>query len=459
MVESLLRDVIMVCSLGLLIISYQQWQEVGKVIKGWKRKKGKGKKQKGYQGVTQKPVCVACDKEEGEEKKREPPPRIKPKRGRKRQVKTGQHYCPNERCRYYGWLNLGNISSNGHPNGGRSRQLYCSVCQSYFAETKGTLFYGKRYGPELVQRVLTALAEGLGIRAVGRVFEVEPETVLEWLLEAQQHLVAFTDYLVRELELEQVQMDELFGVLRAVQTGEMSREAAIEQLGRPWLWTAMDPVSKFWLATVVGPRTTQMAQSLVHQVVKRLKAGGVPLFLTDGYRGYQPALLSHYGQWVSPQQGQRKARWMPVPHLHYAQVIKKRGGRRLVSVSTRLVFGSWEVVHQRLAAQGWQVNTAFVERLNLTIRQHVSALGRRVNTLPLSAAGLQQQVALFQTYYNFCLPHAALREVLNNGATSQKWQPRSPAMALGLTDHIWSLGEVLSFRVPPWPQEGAVSLA
>ncbi len=291
-------------------------------------------------------------------------------------------------------------------------------------------------------------------------FEVEPETVLAWLLAASEHIEAFTDYLVREVELEQVQMDELFGVIRAVQAGDKSREAAIDQLDRPWLWTAMDPVSKFWLATEVGPRTTAMAQGLVvHQVVKRLKEGCVPLFLTDGYRGYATALLSHYGQWVSPGKGQRKARWMPVPHLHYGQVIKKRVGRRLVSVSNRLVFGSWEGVQQSFAPHGWQVNTAFVERLNLSIRQHVSGLGRRVNTLALSAAGLEQQVRLYQIYYNFCLPHAALREGLNNGSPSQKWQPHSPAMAVGLTDHIWTLGEVLSFRVPPWPQNVEVSLA
>jgi IS1 family transposase len=307
--------------------------------------------------------------------------------------------------------------------------------------------------------VLTALAEGLGIRAVGRVFEVEPETVLEWLLEASHHMVTFTDYLVRELELEQVQMDELFGIIRAIQAGAMSQEVAIEQLDRPWLWTAMDPVSKFWLATVVGPRTTAMAQRLVHQVVNRLKGDCVPLFLTDGYRGYETALLSHYGQWLPPENGQRKARWMPLPHLHYVQVIKKRVACRLVSVSKRLVFGSWKVTQQSLAAQGWQVNTAFIERLNLSIRQHVSGLGRRVNTLALSPAGLEQQVALYQLYYNFCLPHAALKQSLDKGATAQKWQHRSPAMAVGLTDHIWTLGEVLSFRVPPWPQSGEASIA
>ena len=80
-------------------------------------------------------------------------------------------------------------------------------------------------------------------------------------------------------------------------------------------------------------------------------------------------------------------------------------------------------------------------------------LGRRVNTLALSPTGLVQQVTLFQLYYNFCLPHATLKVALKNNHTRQKWQQRSPAMAVGLTDHLWSLGEVLAFRVPPWPQE------
>jgi hypothetical protein len=81
---------------------------------------------------------------------------------------------------------------------------------------------------------LTALAEGLGIRAVARVFKVEPDTVLDWLLEAGTHMAAFSDYLVRELAVAQVQLDELFGLIRAVEQGEMERQEAIERLDRPW---------------------------------------------------------------------------------------------------------------------------------------------------------------------------------------------------------------------------------
>ena len=97
-------------------------------------------------------------------------------------------------------------------------------------------------------------------------------------------------------------------------------------------------------------------------------------------------------------------------------------------------------------------------RVNLTIRQHVAAVGRRVMTLCKGAEGLRQQLALYHVYYNFCLPHASVRvpllqpEPTNGTGSTKRWRPRTPAMAAGLTDHVWTLREVLLFRVPPWPQ-------
>ncbi len=115
-------------------------------------------------------------------------------------------------------------------------------------------------------------------------------------------------------------------------------------------------------------------------------------------------------------------------------------------------------MEQVLAACGWKLNTAFVERLNLDIRQRVAAVGRRVNTLCKGAEGLQQQVVLFQSYHNFVLPHASVRQPLlvpeptYGSGSAKQWRPQTPAMAAGLTDHVWTLREVLLFRVPPWPQ-------
>src|SRR5262245_11281480 len=101
-------------------------------------------------------------------------------------------------------------------------------------------------------------------------------------------------------------------------------------------------------------------------------------------------------------------------------------------------------------------------RLNLSIRQHVAAVGRRVTTLCKHEAGVRQQLPLYQVYYTFCLPHASLRlplpqhESTDGSGSAQRWQPRTPAMAAGLTDHVWTLREVLLFRVPPWPQPAGV---
>ena len=151
-----------------------------------------------------------------------------------------------------------------------------------------------------------------------------------------------------------------------------------------------------------------------------------------------------------------------LPQLLYAQVVKTVRRRRLVRVSHRVVFGTLEAVQQVLAACGWQIQTAFVERLNLTIRQHVAAIGRRVSTLCKDEEGLNQQLALYHGYYNFCLPHASLRHPLlqpeptHGTGSAKRWQPRTPAMAAGLTDHVWSLKEILLFRVPPWPQPQTV---
>jgi len=396
-----------------------------------------------FPGLTRRPPCAACEQahEHVPQPSSCPPPRIVPTRGRPRQVDTSQHFCPYPDCAYQGWVGLGNLCANGHPSGAPWRQLHCSV------------------------HVIGCLAEGLGIRGTARVFEVDPNTVLGWLVEAADQLRAFSRYFLHDLHLTQVQLDELYAVLSAVKDGAVSEDDAIERLSQSpyWVWTAMDPESKLVLVIDVGDRTLAMAQRVVHQVAQVLAPDCAPLFLTDGFREYMTALLTHYGHWTQPPRRQTtgpapKPRWLPLPNLLYAQVIKTVRRRRLVRVRHRVVFGTLEAVQQVLAACGWQINTAFIERLNLSIRQHVAAVGRRVTTLCKGEDGLHQQLALYHVYHNFCLPHTSLRqpvpqpEPTRGTGSAKRWQPRTPAMAAGLTDHVWTLREVLLFRVPPWPQ-------
>ncbi len=426
---------------------------------------------KPFPGLTRKPSCATCAQthEHGPQPPGCPPPRIVPTRGRPRQVDTSQHFCPSPACAYQGWVGLGNLCAHGHPSGGPWRQLHGTSCGGYFQETQGTPFYGKHVSPDLLVWAVGALAEGLGIRAVARVFEVDPNTVLAWLVEVADHAMAFSRYFLHDVRVAQVQLDELFALLSAVKAGAVSEAEAITRLSRSphWVWAAMDPVTKLLLTIDVGDRTLAMAQRVVHQVVQVLAPGCVPLFLTDGFKEYTTALLTHFGQWVQPPRRQDKGpapklRWMPLPGLLYAQVIKTVRRRRLVRVRHRVVFGTLEAVQQVLAACGWQINTAFVERLNLTIRQHVAAIGRRVTTLCKGEEGLRQQLALYHCYYNFCLPHASLRQLLpqseptHGSGSAKRWRLQTPAMAAGLTDHVWTLREVLLFRVPPWPQPAGV---
>jgi hypothetical protein len=314
-----------------------------------------------------------------------------------------------------------------------------------------------------------ALAEGLGMRAVARVFEVDPHTVLAWFVEVADHATAFSPYFLRDVGVTQVQLDALFALLSAVKTDEVSAAEAVERLSRSphGVWAAIDPVTTLRLPIDVGDRTLAMAQRVVHQVVQVLAPGGVPLCLTDGFKEDATALLTHDGQWVQPERRQAtgpapKPRWMPLPGRRYAQVIKTVRRRRLVRVRHRVVFGTLEAVYQGLAACGWQINTAFIERLNLSIRQHVAAVGWRVTTLCKGEDGLRQQLALYQVYDNCCLPHTSVRQPLpqpvptNGTGSAKRWQTQTPAMAAGLTDHVWTLREVLLFRVPPWPQPAGV---
>jgi hypothetical protein len=188
----------------------------------------------------------------------------------------------------------------------------------------------------------------------------------------------------------------------------------------------------------------------------------VPLFLSDGNPHYLSAIVAHFGHWVQPPRRQAtgpapKPRWMPLAELLYAQVVKTMRRQRLVAGKHRVIFGTQAAVEQVLAAWGWQINTSFVERLNLSLRQRVAAMRRRSATPCKSADGLRQQLALFQVYHNFVLPHASLRQVLaapipTHGRGSAKvWRPCTPAMAAGVTDHVWSLRAVLLYRIPPWP--------
>jgi hypothetical protein len=163
------------------------------------------------------------------------------------------------------------------------------------------------------------------MRATARVFGVDANTVLHWLVEAAEQLRAFSASFLCDVHVEQLQLDELYAVLRDLNAGLISDDEAIERLERSpsWVWTAMDPKSKLLVVVDVGTRTLAMAQRILHQLVQVLAPDCVPLFLTDGFNAYKTALLAHFGYWMQPERRRDKGplpkpRWMPLPALLYA---------------------------------------------------------------------------------------------------------------------------------------------
>jgi IS1 family transposase len=264
---------------------------------------------------------------------------------------------------------------------------------------------------------------------------------------------AVSRYLIRDLHLSQVQVDELWAV---VQSWGQQEEASPEAKARPrqgWVWAGIDPDSKLLLATVVGGRSLASAQLLIHAIALILAPGVVPLFLSDQLAPYTTAILTHFGPWVDVPRRSKygpapKARWQPLPELNYAQLVNRRLKGRLA-----------ETIAASLSSAGHQINTAFIERLNLTLRAHIPALGGQVLSFAKTRVGLSQQVSLSRAYDNFCLPHRSLRLRLpepiptKGHGSPQCWPARTPARAAAITDHVWTMQELLLFRVPPWLQE------
>ena len=252
-----------------------------------------------------------------------------PTNRRPRTVDTSAHFCPHTGCDYRGWLGLGNLRANGHPSGGPWRQFQCLACEGYFLETHGTIFHGKRVAVELIVRVLACLAEGLGIRATARVFEVDPNTVLmaDGSGRATQGL---SSYFLCDVHVRQVQLDELYAVPPCRQGRRSARRRPAVAPGAFARLGLDGDGPREQAAAGDGRRSPHPGHGPTGGASGgpgALAPAGLPLFLTDGLKSYSTALLTRYfGQWRQPERRRDgpmpKPRWMPQPGLLYAQVVK-----------------------------------------------------------------------------------------------------------------------------------------
>ena len=395
-----------------------------------------------------------------------PTPRRGP--GRPRTIPTAHKCCPRQECAAYGKFGddpLYDIVGDGTYTTmhGEQRQMYkCNVCGQPFSETAGTPFFGLKTPTRTVCIALQELAEGLGIRAVARIHGVKPDTVLEWLKKAGQHCQALSECMMQDLNMTQVQLDELWTFVRKKERTLKEWEKLHSEWGDTWIWVAFDPVHKLVIAVLVGERGEEEAIGFVARLRDRLADACQPLLTSDCLPHYVGAILQAFGVWVQPQRkGKRgrfpKPRQVPPEGLKYATVHKKREKGRVVSVTTRIVYGNKDKIEAFLETLGQKINTSFVERVNLTLRLLVSRLHRKTLCFSKKREYLEYHLHLALTYYHFSRYHASLRVELpepiptRGNGSPRKWQQRTPAMAAGLTDHRWSLRELLMCPVPVTP--------
>jgi transposase-like protein len=321
--------------------------------------------------------------------------------------------CPNPSCGA-----SDRIGIHSH----KERRFICHTCHKTFAETLRTPLFGLKHPLWLVSVVLALLSCGCPIPAIVFAFALDERTVADWQAKAGRHARQVQEQVVcqGQIELGQVQADELY---------------AKTQAGPIWVATAMSVFSRLWLWGTIG---WQRDAALVEPVIEQVRAAAQPgqplLFAVDGFAAYVTTILKVFRD---PQPTGRRGRPPLVvwADLYIVQVIKRRAGRRLVSITRRLAHGSLqraEALMQQTQVEVGCINTAYIERLNATLRTWMPALVRRTRTP--SGDREQLEAALFWTgcVYNFCHVHATLAG--------------TPAMAAELTDHIWSIDELLRYR-------------
>lgn len=271
-------------------------------------------------------------------------------------------------------------------------------------------------------------------------FGCDERTVADWERRAGTHCQQVHTAVVQQgqVDLVHVQADELW----------------VKLVGRRlWLAMAMAVPSRLWLGGVVSARRDRALLARLVAFVRACALSLAILVCVDGLAGYVAAFRNGFR--TKEQTGQPgRPKLLPEPGLQIGQVIKQYRQRRMVSSTTRVVQGTQEQIEAGLAQSGGgkQINTAFIERLNATWRSRLAPLVRRGRALARQETSLMSSLYLVGCLYNFCTPHASLRERAPV-AGGRQWQERTPAMAAGLTDHCWSVSELLHARIPP-PQIG-----
>jgi len=330
-------------------------------------------------------------------------------------------FCPNEHCPARGHIGKGNIGIHSR----KEQRFICHACDKTFSATKGTVFSRLRTSAETVVLIVTLLAHGCPVQAIVAAFGFDERTVADWWARSGRQSQVVHEYLVEQpRDLGQVQADEL---------------RVKKQGGIVWMAFAMMITTRLWLG---GEVSAQRDLPLIRRLIERVRrcAARRPLLIcTDGLVAYIRAIRETFRDPIRTGQGGRP-RLRPWRNVLIAQVVKRYERRRVVETERRIIAGTparVETLRRRSQGDG-VINTAYIERLNATFRERLAPLARRCRALARQTQTLHEGMFVVGTVYNLCTPH----ESLHAG------QKTTPAMAAGITDHCWTMQELLSFPVP-----------
>jgi transposase-like protein len=330
-------------------------------------------------------------------------------------------FCPNPRCHARGQTGQGNIGIHSQ----KEQRFICHECHKTFSARTGTVFYRLRTSAETVVLVVTLLAHGCPVQAIVAAFGFDERTVAAWWARSGRQGQTVHEYLVEQpRDLGQVQADEL---------------RVKKQGGIVWMALAMMVKTRLWLG---GEVSAQRDLPLIRRLIERVKrcAAHRPLLVcTDGLVSSIRAIRETFRDPVQTGKGGRP-RLRPWRNVLIAQVVKRYERRRVVETERRILDGTparVETLRRRSQGDG-VINTAYIERLNATFREHLAPLARRCRALARHTLTLHEGMFVVGTVYNFCTPHESLDPA----------RKMTPAMAAGITDHCWTMHELLSFQVP-----------
>jgi IS1 family transposase len=297
------------------------------------------------------------------------------------------------------------------------------------------MFEGLRKPMEVIVIVVTLLSYGCPVQAIVHAFDLDERTVARWRDRAGVHCEQVHHALIETgtLDLVHIQADEI-------------RVKGRKMIA--WMALAMMVSTRLWLAgTVRMNRDKELADALMQQVRRSAQTLRPLLVLTDGWAAYPNSIRRAFREKVKKVAGAGRACLEVWPQLHIGTVIKRTEKKRVVEVTRTMAHGLLHQAEQLLSLSkgGSVLNTAFIERLNGTIRERLASLTRKSRHAASRLHALHTGMYLIGCTYNFCCPHQELSKAKHWGKAC------TPAMASGLTDHVWSVGELLLYKVTPSP--------